>query len=53
MYPYIHYNYKLYIHFNLFLEYCQKKYDTSFDKLKRDLTSKCGEERHRLKTVAT
>ena len=32
-----------------FLEYCEQKYPhTSLDKLKRDLTCKCGEERRKL-----
>jgi len=33
----------------LFSEYCGKKFTlSSIDKLKRDLTSKCGEERRKM-----
>ena len=31
-------------------EYCEDKYGVSTEKLKRDLTSKCGEERRKHKT---
>jgi len=38
-----------YILNGLFSEYCEKKFNlSSIDKLKHDLTSKCGEERRKM-----
>lgn len=46
----MHVVYLFYIQYNFILEYCEERYGAPLiDKLKRDLMSKCGEERRRMR----